>query len=133
MDAGGRRDSIWNLNEGANVEPWANRQLMKQGLEILPFIGMLVLGGIYTLAVVLVTVKRARKKWDEDFLSRYKEEARSEIKERDAYIAGLERQLKKEQTLIREMSKRTRVAVKMNGKVSEILTTADFTQTSQYG
>jgi predicted DNA-binding ArsR family transcriptional regulator len=115
------------------VEPWASRQLLKQGLEIFPFIGMLVLGGIYTLAVVLITMKRARKKWDEDFLSRYKEEIRSEIQERDAYIAGLERQLKKEQTLIREMSKRTRVAVKMSGKVSEILATADSTKTSQYG
>jgi len=92
-----------------------------------------VVGGLYTLALVLLTRKAAKKRWDADFMSRYKEEARSEIRERDDYIAGLEERLKNAQRINRELARRAKAAVIMSGKVSETLATADFTQTAQFG
>jgi len=116
-----------------NVDPWSWRNLGKELLDLLPLIIAFVAGGLYSLALVLITHKAAKKRWDSDFMSRYKEEARSEIRERDAYIAGLEEQLKDAQRINRDLARRAKAAAILSGKVSQTLATVDFTQTAQFG
>src|SRR4030042_1267869 len=65
------------------MDPWDSRQLLREFLQLLPLLAIFVLGGLFALAVALAAVKRARKKWDAEFLSRYKEAPRREIQERD--------------------------------------------------
>jgi hypothetical protein len=114
-------------------DPWTWHRAGKELLDLLPEIIAFIAGGSWSLLLVGLTRKKAKKNWDAAFMSRYKEEARSEIRERDAHIAGLEERLKNAQRINRELVKRTKAAVIMSGKVSETLATADFTQTSQFG
>jgi len=115
------------------MDPWTWQKLGKELLDLLPMLVAFAAGGLYTLALVVLTRKAAKKRWDADFMSRYKEEARSEIRERDTYIVGLEERLKDAKKLNRELARRAKAAVIMSGKVSETLATADFTQMSQFG
>jgi hypothetical protein len=115
------------------VDPWTWHRLGKELLDILPEIVAFIIGGFYTLALFLLTRKAAKKRWDAAFMSRYKEEARSEIRERDAYIAGLEEQLKDAQRINQELARRTKAAVILSGKASEVLLTTDFTPMSRVG
>lgn len=114
-------------------DPWTWHRAGKELLDLLPEIIAFIAGGSWSLLLVGLTRKKAKKNWDANFMSRYKEEARSEIRERDAHIVGLEERLKNAQRINRELVRRTKAAVIMSGKVSETLATADFTQTSQFG
>jgi hypothetical protein len=114
------------------LDPWTAHQSLKQFLELLPLAGYFIIGGAYTVMVARLAVKRAKKKWDADFLSRYKEEARSEIEERDAFIlslkqkiAELQEALKQEQKVSREMNRRHKAAIEMIGRLTAILSTAE--------
>jgi hypothetical protein len=90
-------------------------------------------GGLYTLALVLLTRKAAKKRWDENFMSRYKEEARSEIAERDAYIAELKAQLKDAQETIRQLADARKAAITMSARLSEVLVIAQPIRTYRHG
>jgi len=116
-----------------NPDPWTWHRAGKELLDLLPEIIAFIAGGSWSLLLVGLTRKKAKKDWDAAFMSRYKEEARSEIRERDAHIIGLEERLKDAKKLNRELARRAKAAVIMSGKVSETLATADFTQTAQFG
>ena len=115
------------------MDGWTAHRALKEFLDLLPMLVAFVIGGLYTLAMVLLTRKAAKKRWDADFMSRYKEEARCEIRERDAFIAGLEEQLKDAQRINQELARRTKAAVILSGKASEVLLTTDFTPMSRVG
>jgi len=102
-------------------------------LDWLPAITAFIAGGAWSLLLVRLTRRKAKKDWDKRFLSRYKEEARSEIEERDDYIAGLEGRLREVQQVNSELARRAKAAVVLSGKVTEALATADFTPMSQAG
>jgi hypothetical protein len=114
-------------------DPWTWHRAGKELLDLLPEIIAFIAGGSWSLLLVGLTRKKAKKNWDAAFMSRYKEEARSEIRERDAYIAGLEEQLKDAQRINRDLARRAKAAAILSGKVSQTLATVDFTQTAQFG
>lgn len=115
------------------MDPWDSRQLLRDFLQLLPLLAVFILGGLFALAVALAAVKRARKKWDADFLSRYKEEHRSELQERDVYISDLKAQLKDAQATIQWQAEMRKAAITMSSKLSEILATAASIPTSRRG
>ena len=115
------------------MDGWTAHRALKEFLDLLPMLVAFVIGGFYTLALFLLTRKAAKKRWDADFMSRYKEEARSEIRERDAYIVGLEERLKNAQRINQELARRTKAAAILSGKTSEVLVIADCTQIVQSG
>jgi hypothetical protein len=139
MDADRGSDALRNLirppwwNHFVSPDPWSWNRAGKELLDLLPEIVAFIAGGSWSLLLVGLTRKKAKKDWDAAFMSRYKEEARSEIRERDAHIVGLEERLKDAKKLNRELARRAKAAVIMSGKVSETLATADFTQMSQFG
>ena len=116
-----------------NPDPWTWHRAGKELLDLLPEIIAFIAGGSWSLLLVGLTRKKAKKDWDAAFMSRYKEEARSEIRERDAYIVGLEEQLKDAQRINQELARRTKAAVILSGKASEVLLTTDFTPMSRVG
>jgi hypothetical protein len=107
------------------VDEWSWHQAGKLLLHWLPAIAAFIAGGAWSLLLVRLTRWKVKKEWDADFLSRYKEEHRSEIQERDAHIASIEAQLKEEREARGELERRARVAVALTRKVSEALLTVD--------
>jgi hypothetical protein len=107
--------------------------LGKELLDMLPLIIAFIAGGAWSLLLVKGAKKQAKKHWDADFLSRYKEEHRSEIQERDTYIASIEAQLKEEREARGELERRARVAVAKAGRITEVLGTAEPTPASRVG
>lgn len=90
------------------VDEWSWHRALKLLLEWLPAIAAFIAGGAWSLLLVRFTRKKAKKNWDAAFMSRYKEEARSEIRERDAHIVGLEERLKNAQRINRELARRAK-------------------------
>jgi len=115
------------------VDVWSWRLAVKHLLDWLPAIAAFVAGGLWSLLLVRLTRRKARKEWDADFLNRYDEEHRSEIQERNVYIASIEAQLKEEREARAELARRARVAVAKAGRITEVLHIAEPTQIRQAG
>lgn len=115
------------------MDPWDTRQLWKDFLELLPYLAAFMLGGIYSTVLVRLVVRKARKKWDADYLTRQSEEARKQIEGRDAHIADLQGQLREAHSVIAEQAAARKAATRMSVQVSEILATAPPTRTYQHG
>ncbi len=115
------------------MDPWDARLFWKDFLRLLPFLAAFVLGGLFALAIARGAVKKAKKKWDNDFLSRHTEEARTEIEERDAVIADLKSQLREAQEIIRQLAEARKAAITMSSRLSETLATALPIRMSRHG
>ena len=114
-------------------DPWTWHRAGKELLDLLPEIIAFIAGGSWSLLLVGLTRKKAKKNWDAAFMSRYKEEARSEIRERDTYIVGLEERLQETQRVNGELARRAKAAAVTAGKITEVLGTAELTPTFHPG
>ena len=114
-------------------DPWSWYRAGKELLDLLPEIVAFIAGGAWSLLLVRFTRKKAKKDWDADFMSRYKEEARSEIRERDVYIANIKAQLDEERTNRREIARRAKAAVVLTGRITEALGTVELTPAANPG
>lgn len=115
------------------MDPWMMRETVREIVRLIPFLIVFVGGGIYTIVAVILSVRIARKRWQESFIERVDEDARRQLEVRDRSIRSLEDRLQNERGINRELARRAKGAIVLSGKVSEILGTADTTPTYRRG